>query len=226
MNISRIKMADLHLAEKNVRIHSARQIDEFVRSIQMFGQIRPIVCDENYEILAGNGLYTALLQLGAEEADCYVVTGLSENEKKKLMLADNKIFSLGVDNLKAFDEIILELGNDFDIPGYEPDLIETLVFDLSDADDYMSGYGIVSDNSKEQMQKAAERFRDDEAKFEQFNSGGIPQNSFRATETLQTSAQPARYVGVAEEEKPQKESQNELQQRYIICPKCGEKIWL
>ena len=35
-------------------------------------------------ILIGNGLYEALLSMGAETADCYVKAGLSEKEKKKL----------------------------------------------------------------------------------------------------------------------------------------------
>lgn len=43
------------------------------------------------------------------------------------MLADNRIFNLGVDDLQAFEEIILELDHDFDIPGYDADLLETVV---------------------------------------------------------------------------------------------------
>ena len=109
MIITKVPLNMLKAPEKNVRIHSAKQIEEFKRSIEMFGQIRPIVCDEAYTIIAGNGLYAALSALGWAEADCYIVSGLSEVEKKKLMLADNRIFSLGVDDLQAFDEILLEL---------------------------------------------------------------------------------------------------------------------
>ena len=46
MKIVKIKLADLVKPEKNVRIHTEKQIKEFRRSVEMFGQIRPIVVDE------------------------------------------------------------------------------------------------------------------------------------------------------------------------------------
>lgn len=42
-----MKLSDLVKPEKNVRIHTEQQLKEFRRSIEMFGQIRPIVIDEN-----------------------------------------------------------------------------------------------------------------------------------------------------------------------------------
>ena len=87
-------------------MHTDKQLKEFRRSVEMFGQIRPIVVDEDGVILAGNGLYETLLSLGRTEADCYVVSGLTEAEKKKLMLADNRVFDLGVDDLAALDAFI------------------------------------------------------------------------------------------------------------------------
>lgn len=80
------KLADLKRPERNVRMHTDKQIKEFRRSLEMFGQIRPIVIDENNVMLAGNGLYETMLTMDYKEADCYVVTGLSENEKKNLCL--------------------------------------------------------------------------------------------------------------------------------------------
>ena len=99
MKIITMKLADLIKPEKNVRIHTEQQLKEFRRSIKMFGQIRPIVVDENNVILAGNGLYDTLISMGAETADVYKYDNLTENQKKKLMIADNKIFSLGIENL-------------------------------------------------------------------------------------------------------------------------------
>ena len=58
MKIVKKRLADLKRPEKNVRIHSDKQITEFKRSIEMFGQIRPIVIDEVGTILAGNALMT------------------------------------------------------------------------------------------------------------------------------------------------------------------------
>ena len=71
MNIITMRLADMVKPEKNVRIHTEQQLREFERSVRMFGQIRPIVVDENNVILAGNGLYETLLRMGYEEAQVY-----------------------------------------------------------------------------------------------------------------------------------------------------------
>ena len=100
MKISRKKLSELHHPEKNIRKHTAKQITEYVRSIQMFGQIRPLVVDEIGTILTGNGLYDALSSMGIETADCYVISGLTDKQKTKLMLADNKVYELGANDWK------------------------------------------------------------------------------------------------------------------------------
>jgi len=208
MKIVKKALTALHKPERNVRIHSDKQITEFKRSIEMFGQIRPIVIDEAGTILAGNGLYEALNALGRTEAECYVAAGLSESQKKKLMLADNRIFSLGVDDLQGFDEIIAGL-DDLDVPGYDEDLLKTLTADLKDADEMLAGYGLIDDNAKAEMKKAADRY---EQKSEEFAQGA---------EEIKPAQAPPSPVEAAVEERAE-----ELDRRYIVCPKCGEKIWL
>lgn len=206
MKVIKKALSDLRKPERNVRIHSDKQITEFKRSIEMFGQIRPIVIDEAGTILAGNGLYEALSALGRTEAECYVAAGLSESQKKKLMLADNRIFSLGVDDLQGFDEIIAGL-DDLDVPGYDEDLLKTLTADLKEADEMLAGYGIIDDSSKAEMKKAAERYEQKDEEYTQ------------SAEEVKPAAAPP--VEAAVEDRAQ-----ELDRRYIVCPKCGEKIWL
>lgn len=226
MKITKVLLSKLKPAEKNVRIHSAKQIEEFKRSVEMFGQIRPIVCDEAYTIIAGNGLYAALTALGRTEADCYVIEGLSEIQKKKLMLADNRIFSLGADDIQAFDEIILELDNDFDIPGYDASLLETLTISVDDADDYIFGYGIISDERKEQMHQAERKYQKEETQFSEAYEEYTPYSAPEDADNDSQSPQSADNIGASSDIDEQGESVIELQHRYIICHKCGEKIWL
>ena len=135
MKVIKKPLTELRRPDRNVRMHTDKQLKEFRRSVEMFGQIRPIVVDEDGVILAGNGLYETLLSLGRTEADCYVVSGLTEAEKKKLMLADNRVFDLGVDDLAALDAFILELKDDLDIPGYEEDLLRAMVMEADEASD-------------------------------------------------------------------------------------------
>ena len=59
-------------------------------SIEQVGYITPIVVDENYEILAGHTRAKALEKMGADEAQVLVVEGLTDEEKRKYRLLDNK----------------------------------------------------------------------------------------------------------------------------------------
>lgn len=221
MKVIKKKLSELRRPKKNVRNHSIKQIEEFKRSVQMFGQIRPIVIDEDNVILAGNGLFMALEALGRTEADCYVAAGLTEAGKKKLMLADNRIFNLGVDDLQAFEEIILELDHDFDIPGYDADLLETLVIDVGAADTLMGGYGIISDDTKQEMERAGERYTKEDQSFADAADRIIPTQS-ESPHSIAGNDSPS----IPEEAVSALADQPDLPQRFMLCPKCGEKIWL
>lgn len=126
MKITKVEINKLVENIKNTRIHGEIQINEFVKSIKKFGVIRPIIVDENYVILCGHGLYKALQKLGYTDVDVVVKNGLTEKEKNKLMLADNKIYNLGIDDYDAIDKLIVELDGDFDIPGYREEDMQML----------------------------------------------------------------------------------------------------
>lgn len=208
------KLADLKRPERNVRMHTDKQIKEFRRSLEMFGQIRPIVIDENNVMLAGNGLYETMLSMDYKEADCYVVTGLSENEKKKLMLADNRIFDLGVNDLSAFDALIAELGDDLNVPGYEDDLLRTLSADAEEIDEMMSSYGLVDEEKKSEIVQAKETYAKQEQAFVEKAQEFTPKQQ---SETVQSAAN---------DDNKESGDSEERQLRFVVCPKCGERIWL
>ena len=232
MKISTIRIADLKRPERNVRIHPEKQIRELVRSVQMFGQTRPMVVDENFTVLVGNGLMTALERMGAETADCYVIPNLTEAEKLKLMLADNQIQRLGIDDTEAFDQIVAELGVDVDGPGYDEQLLKMLNAEAESADDLFSGYGIVSDAHKEQFTQASARYERQDAEFTDAAEQIIPS---AAGTPLQRPFQPIR-DNAPLSHSPEAASVPDpiegfdvptpIQRRFLICPKCGEKIWL
>ena len=48
-----------------------------------------------------------------------------ENQKKKLMIADNKIFSLGIENLETLNSFLEDLQGDLDIPGFDEEILKT-----------------------------------------------------------------------------------------------------
>lgn len=199
MTVTKIPLEELHLNPRNVRTHSAKQINEYKRSVKKFGQTKPIVCDDNHVILIGNGLYQAMLELGMKEADCYVRDDLSEKDKLKLMMADNKVYELGVTDMSAIDEIVAILGGDFDIPGYDDELLNMLQMSVKEATDMVMEYGKVdADPAKEA--KPPEAYTS-----EQLN-GQNPYADAVNPQMVQKEDAPAG--------------------KFLICPKCGERIWL
>lgn len=54
----------------------------------------PIIVDEAGEILAGHTRYKALKELGKTEVEVVVKEGLTEEQKKKYRLLDNKTAEL------------------------------------------------------------------------------------------------------------------------------------
>lgn len=209
MEIITMKLVDLVKPEKNVRIHTEQQLKEFQRSVKMFGQIRPIVVDENNVILAGNGLYETLIAMGKETADVYKYDNLTENQKKKLMIADNKIFSLGIENLDTLNSFLEDLQGDLDIPGFDEDILKQMVSEAEDVTEKLSEYGTLDDEEIQSIKESGER------KEQQIQKAEAEQ----ATPAPQPIAQP-------QQEMPEDSEDTTEVKKFVICPQCGEKIWL
>lgn len=75
----------------NPMTHPAAQVAEIAASITAFGFIRPILVDEDGEIIAGEGAWLAAKSLGMSEVRVLPVTHLSEAERRLFRMADNRI---------------------------------------------------------------------------------------------------------------------------------------
>lgn len=206
-----MKLKDLVRPERNIRIHTEKQLAEFERSVRMFGQIRPIVVDENDIILAGNGLYETLLRMNREEALVYKYEDLTEAQKKKLMIADNKIFSLGIENLDTLNEFLEELEGDLDIPGFDEDILRQMVADADEITEKISEYGTLDEEEVRKIKEANEKREQAEA-----TDNGADQETDLPLQAPER--QSGGDAGVGQE--PAETG------RFVICPKCGERIWL
>lgn len=206
-----MKLKDLVRPERNIRIHTEKQLEEFERSVRMFGQIRPIVVDEKNTILAGNGLYDTLLRMGEEQALVYKYENLTESQKKKLMIADNKIFSLGIENLDTLNEFLEELSGDLDIPGFDEEILKQMVADADEVTEKISEYGTLDEEEIQHIKEANEK---------------------REQKELESTSEDEKVI--LKTDLPQQGGQSvtmdspELTEtrRFVICPKCGEQIWL
>ena len=142
-----VPVADLKPPLRNVRTHPEKQIIELAKAIEKFGQTRPVVIDEENMILAGNALVQAAQRLGLEEIYAERRVGLSAADKSKLMLSDNRIFALGLDDHGVILDMIRELP-DFDIPGFDPDVLRNLTIDTSAVTDIaLTDYGVLPEGA-------------------------------------------------------------------------------
>ena len=89
-----MKMETTKLSEIKPYPNNPRKNDQAVEavaeSIRQCGYVAPIIVDEDGVILAGHTRYKALKRLGRVEAEVVVKTGLTDEQKRKYRLLDNK----------------------------------------------------------------------------------------------------------------------------------------
>lgn len=76
---------------RNARTHSAAQVAEIAGSIRAFGFTNPILAGEDGDVIAGHGRLAAARSLGLTEVPVISLSGLSETQRRQLVLADNRI---------------------------------------------------------------------------------------------------------------------------------------
>lgn len=123
MELKKIKLSEIKPYERNARKNDGA-VEYVIKSIKQCEYIAPIILDENNVILAGHTRYKALKKLGYKEAECVIKEGLTEKQKKKYRLLDNKTsefaewdFDLLEDELTDLDFGDLDI--DWGIPNTE-----------------------------------------------------------------------------------------------------------
>lgn len=211
MKVIKKKLNELYPAAMNVRLHPQKQVQELARSLERFGQYRPLVVTAEGEILVGNGLYEALKAYGSETADVIVLPeNVDEDYKKKLMLADNKTFELGSANMENID-LLMQSISDFDIPGFEMEVLEELYTDIESADFQVadvSGMGKIPQERIDKI-KATEERRIENPEYQAVKEDENRASAYDPTPSVTAQEEQHAEVG-----------------RYVNCPHCGAKIWL
>lgn len=88
---------------------SAKMVAE---SIKTYGYINPIIVTENNIILAGHTRLKALRLLGQTQAEVIMVFGLTEEEVRGFVIADNRVGEYSRWNYSAVDRMVAGMGND------------------------------------------------------------------------------------------------------------------
>ena len=128
-----VKLKDIVPYENNPR-HNDQAVDAVKESIRQCEYIAPIIVDEDMVILAGHTRHKALKSLGKKEAEVMIVTGLTDEQKRKYRLLDNK-----TNELAEWDTDLLEVElEDLDFEGYDFGFdIEQIEEPQAEEDDYV-----------------------------------------------------------------------------------------
>jgi DNA modification methylase len=76
---------------RNARTHSETQVAQIAASIDEFGFLHPVLIDPKGGIIAGHARVLAARKLGQADIPVIVIAGLTENQKRAFILADNKL---------------------------------------------------------------------------------------------------------------------------------------
>lgn len=126
MRLEKRRLEELKEYENNPRIID-KAVPLVAESIKQVGYITPIVIDEDGVILAGHTRLAALRENGVEECEVIVAEGLTEEQRKKYRILDNKTAELATwDNVKLKAELD---GLDFEGFDFGQREIDTEVFD-------------------------------------------------------------------------------------------------
>jgi len=128
MDIVKMRMEDIHPYQNNPRKNN-QAVEAVAESIRQCGYVAPIIVDEDNVILAGHTRYKALKQLCYTEAKVVVKAGLSEEQKRKYRLLDNKTNELAEWDYDLLEEELdgLDFGDlqlDWGVGQKEPEVVE------------------------------------------------------------------------------------------------------
>lgn len=115
---------------RNARTHSDEQVAEIAGSIREFGFTNPVLIGEDGTLIAGHGRILAARKLGLAEVPAITIRGLSETQRRALVLADNRIaLNAGWDKELLALELgdLQEAGFDLGLTGFTGDEIADLV---------------------------------------------------------------------------------------------------
>lgn len=130
MQIEQRLLTDLIPYINNSRKHSDDQVAQIAASIKEFGWTNPILVDGDNGIIAGHGRIMAAKKLGMTEVPVIELAHLSNEQRKALIIADNKL-ALNSDwdtSLLAIElKDLQDLGFDLNLTGFNGEELANLL---------------------------------------------------------------------------------------------------
>ena len=120
--VQEIAITELVPYERNAKLHGEKQVDLIAKSISEFGFLSPCLIDKDKHIIAGHGRVMAAKKLGLEKVPFVYIEGLTEEQRRAYILADNRLTELGGWDMDIVNEELSQLrdaGFDIDVTGFE-----------------------------------------------------------------------------------------------------------
>lgn len=147
MEIIKLKIADIVPYDKNPRKNDGA-VDAVAESIKQCGYCAPIVIDEDNVILAGHTRLKALKKLKYKECECVRKVGMTEEQKRKYRLLDNKTNELAewdMDLLKGelddLDFLDFDFGFDIGIESEPQAIVEDVAPEVDEENEPITKLG-------------------------------------------------------------------------------------
>jgi ParB-like chromosome segregation protein Spo0J len=130
MKIERVNTESLFFDSENARLHPEKNREALRRSLEQFGQRKPIVATVENVVVAGNGTLMAATELGWPEIDVVrIPADWSPEQIRAFAIADNRSADLSSFDITVLRDQLEELESaDFDLSalGFEGDYITEL----------------------------------------------------------------------------------------------------
>jgi len=158
LKIELINVNNLVLDPNNARKHSKKNLEAIAKSLQQFGQRKPIVITQDNIVVAGNGTLEAAKEIGWKGINCVrVPNDWTDEQVKAFALADNRTAELA-----SWDSsILLDQLRELDVSGWDVDSLGFENFDLKTKEeietglqDYAERYEVVIECEDENEQTA------------------------------------------------------------------------
>lgn len=124
-----VAVSSLKPYDRNAKKHGEKQLEKLKASIEEFGFLSPCLIDKQNRIIAGHGRVMAAKELGLKTVPCVYIEGLTEEQRKAYILADNRLGELGEWDMDLVSEELQDLkesGFDIDLTGFD---IDDIIFE-------------------------------------------------------------------------------------------------
>lgn len=108
--------------ERNARVHTEEQLEKLAASIYEFGFVNPVLIDKEYNVIAGHGRIQAAERLGMDKIPCVFIEGLTDEQRRAYVLADNRLAELAewdMDTVEQELRGLAEAGFEVELTGFD-----------------------------------------------------------------------------------------------------------